>query len=100
MRAIHRGGRLRAAFWLLCLLTLALAGAVFWLSRQGETQPMGYLKDDGGHLAYYQAGAQEPTRRYDVLTRLLPESDTEDLLAGVAVYSDSDLARLVEDYGG
>lgn len=100
MRAIHTAHRIRMALIVLCLLTLALALFAFWLDQQHARVPQYLLRDDGGRLAVYSADGLQELTRYDILTRLLPENDMETLRAGLPVYSDAELARLVEDYGG
>lgn len=100
MRALHTAGHIRAAVLFLCLLTFLLALSVAPLTEASQKTPCYLLKDEGGYLTVYTADGSEKLQRYEVLTRLLPQKDCEDLLSGILVYSDEQLARLVEDYGG
>lgn len=100
MRLLHAAERLRAVLALLCLLTVALAAGSFQLSALSERTPQYLLKDDGGFLAVYTPDGATEVAKYEVLTRLLPENDFAALQAGVPAYSDAELQRLIEDYGG
>lgn len=90
-------------------LAVLLAGALWWGAWQTmlpqpdvpEPQPRWILADEGGRLAQYAYGQpDEPVRVWAVYTALLPETDAERLRRGITVYSDEELRRLVEDFGG
>ena len=53
------------------------------------------------HLDVYKRQAESGSllRQYDVYTHLLPAVDVDMLRAGIDVYSDDQLQRLIEDYG-
>ena len=57
------------------------------------------LRDNGGRLALYDAENGSLLRQYDVYTHLLPAVDVDMLRAGIDIYSDDQLQRLIEDYG-
>ncbi len=100
---------MRCKQWLLCAGVLLLAGALLWgawqmipsAETQPEPQPLWLLKDSGGRLAQYEYEHPEtPVRTWPVYTALLPEADLDRLRSGIPVYSDEELRRLVEDFGG
>lgn len=89
---------------LLCAAALALS--VFWMLRpekvvppQSSSMPQYLLKDSGGKLALFYAGTNDPVAVYDVYTRLLPEEDVLQLLEGIPVTDETELYRLLEDFG-
>ncbi len=84
------------------LAALCVAAACVWflLGQQPRAEPPAYLlKDNGGKLALYNADGTGPLAEYDIYTRLLPENDVLALQGGVAVRSESELQRRLEDYG-
>ena len=91
------------------VLAVLLAGALWWGAWQAalpqpdvpEPQPLWILADESGRLAQYEYGQpDEPVRVWAVYTALLPEADAQRLRRGIPVYSDEELRRLVEDFGG
>ncbi len=94
--------------------TAALAGAALlwleaWSVRTPPPQPaesdapLWILRDHGGRLAQFAANAAEddaPMYTWQVYTALLPQDDLEKLQAGIPVYTQEQLRRLVEDLGG
>lgn len=100
MRLLHAAQRLWAVILLLCLLTVALALGSIRLAALSDRSPAYLLKDDGGYLAVYTPDGITQVKKYDILTRMLPEGDFAALQAGVPAYSDAQLERLIEDYGG
>ena len=102
MRPRRLAGQLRRWFILLCLLTVLLSFLAVKLNKQRNTapSPQYLLRDDGGRICLFSADGSEELRKYDILTRLLPEGDVEALRTGVPVYTEDELLRLVEDYGG
>ena len=100
---------MRCRRWFTGVLAVLLAGALWWGAWQTalpqpdvpEPQPLWILKDDGGRLVQYEYGQlEQPVRFWPVYTGLLPEADAERLRSGIPVYSDEELRRLVEDFGG
>ncbi len=49
-------------------------------------------------LAVFVPGREEPERLYDVYVSTLPSEEQDRLEKGIPVYSDAELARLLEDY--
>ena len=97
--------------WALRLTAAVGAAALWWGAYNALTpldpqlpppQPLWVLKDDGGRLARYEYGAKQgpPVQTYPVYTALLPQPDLERLHSGIPVYSDEELRRLIEDFGG
>lgn len=94
--------------WLIRAAAL-LAAAALWLGawqstapaeREEQPQPLWILKDSGGRLVQFDYANDLPVRTWPVYTALLPEADGERLRNGIPIYSDEELRRLVEDFGG
>ena len=90
---------------LLCILVTAVSAAFLLqpadasesASRSG---PIYLLRDDHGLLALYDPDSGELLRRYEIYTHLLPTADVDALREGITVYTDAELERLIEDFGG
>ena len=89
----------------LCLISL---GVSLWFmlflvdEAPQETEPVLILSQQNGQLATFlpqDTAHADPTQVYPVYTRLLPEIDQRELAAGIEIYSDAQLNRLLEDYG-
>lgn len=89
----------------LCLISL---GVSLWFmlfpvdEAPQETEPVLILSQQNGQLATFlpqDTAHADPTQIYPVYTRLLPEIDQRELAAGIEIYSDTQLNRLLEDYG-
>lgn len=100
---------MRCRRWFIGALAFLLAGTLWWGAWRTmlpqpdipEPQPLWILADSGGRLAQYEYDRpNEPVRIWPVYTALLPEADLERLRSGIPVYSDEELRRLVEDFGG
>lgn len=100
MWVIHRAGRLRRLYGMLCLCFLALCVWAFQLARRDSAVPIGFLKDQAGRVAYFEANSTDPLYCYNQLTRLLPSEACEAILQGVPVYSTSQLSQLEKELGG
>ena len=102
MRPRRLAGQLRRWFILLCIVTVLLSLLAVNLNtrRNSAPTPRYLLRDDGGRLCLFTADGSEELQKYDILTRLLPDGDVEALRTGVPVYTEDELRRLVEDYGG
>ena len=55
-----------ALIFVFSALLLALCLAAFWYGSQKEDSPAYILRDEGGRVAVYQAGAEEPKQVYDI----------------------------------
>lgn len=97
-------------FWgLAALCSVSLAVSIFWMAgpalglRQKEQPPAAgapyLLRDEGGRVALYQQGEDEPVRIYDIYTHLLPQTDVLSLQKGIPVDNEEALQRLLEDLG-
>ena len=90
---------------ILCILVTAMS-TTFLLQPTAASEsappagPIYLLRDDHGFLALYDPDSGELIRRYEIYTRLLPDTDLDALREGIPVYTDSELERLIEDYGG
>ncbi len=51
-----------------------------------------------GYLALFTGTEEIPAETYDVMVRTLPEADRARLIAGIAVESEEELRRLLEDF--
>ncbi|MEG1931727.1 MAG: hypothetical protein RR075_01305 [Pygmaiobacter sp.] len=102
MRPRRLAHTMRALLLALCALTLLLSLAALRLEQQraAAPPPRYLLQDRGGRLCLYSAEGTLLRRYDDILTRLLPEQDAEDLLCGVFICTDSELQERIEDYGG
>ena len=102
MRPRRLAGQLRRWFILLCIVTVLLSLLAVNLNtrRNRAPAPRYLLRDSGGRLCLFTADGSEELQKYDILTRLLPDGDVEALRTGVPVYTEDELRRLVEDYGG
>ena len=92
--------------WMLFLMVLCLAVTIASVASlaipaaaKEPSGPVYILRDNGGRLALYDAESGSLLRQYDVYTHLLPAVDVDMLRAGIDVYSDDQLQRLIEDYG-
>lgn len=90
--------------WVFFLAALALSLLFFWMPEfiaPQPPEPTAYLRDHHGRIALFSADpdAETPERVFELYTRLLPENDVLALQAGVAVHSEEELERLLEDYG-
>lgn len=86
------------AIAVLCILLLA--AWALWGRAAPVPQPLYLLKDQAGHPALYAPDGAGPLALYEeVYTRLLPEQDVLALQQGVAVYSEAELQKRLEDYG-
>ena len=79
---------------LLLLLCLGL-----FLARRSAPPPAYLVRDLGGHVAVYRAGADEPLQVCDIYTHLLPSPDVLRLQQGIPVSDEEQLERLLEDLG-
>lgn len=97
---------------LLCLVltgpaVFLLAVSVFMLGSSAAAQPSASavpraaytLGEKDGRLALYRSGESAPVAQYDIYTALLPERDAEQLRRGIAVQSEAELRRYLEDFG-
>ena len=85
--------------FLFSALLLAICLAVFWYGGRGQDSPAYILRDEGGRVAVYQAGADTPEKVYDIYTHLLPPEDTQKLQQGIPVDTEAELQALLEDLG-
>ena len=96
--------------WAICAVAVFGAAVLWWAAGSSLTPPgaadsaapLWILKDDGGRLAQYcyPIRGQTPVQTWPVYTALLPAADLERLREGIPVYSQQELQRLVEDFGG
>lgn len=98
-------------FWALAALcAAALAVSIVWMAGPalpqepaestsfGQSAPY-LLRDDGGRIALFRPGEEEPVEVYDLYTHLLPQEDVLSLQKGIPVESEEQLLRLLEDFG-
>lgn len=98
-------------FWALAALcAAALAVSIVWMAgpalsgnpagseAPGQTAPY-LLRDEGGRIALFRPGEQEPVQVYEIYTHLLPQEDVLSLQKGIPVESEEALMRLLEDFG-
>lgn len=98
-------------FWALAALcAAALAVSVVWMagpalpkepaegSSSGQSAPY-LLRDNGGRIALFRPGEEEPVEVYEIYTHLLPQEDVLSLQKGIPVESEEQLLRLLEDFG-
>ena len=88
-----------ALIFVFSALLLALCLAAFWYGSQKEDSSAYILRDEGGRVAVYHAGAEEPKQVYDIYTHLLPPEDTQKLQQGIPVETEAQLQALLEDLG-
>ena len=91
----------------LCILVTMLSVATLLFPASAaqphsvqSAQPLYLLRDHGGYIALYDPTDNHLIRQYEIYTRLLPQTDVDALQAGIAVYSEEELSRLIEDFGG
>ena len=85
--------------FLFSALLLAICLTVFWYGSRQTDSPAYILRDEGGRVAVYQAGADAPEKVYDIYTHLLPPEDTQKLQQGIPVNTEAELQALLEDLG-
>lgn len=70
------------------------------ITEQTESQQPKYiLKEYNGGIAVFTPNSDKPKAEYtQVMVKSLPEYDKMLLKAGIKVYSDKELQRLIEDY--
>ena len=92
----------KAWLWMIFLfsaLLLAFCLAAFWQAGRQQDSPAYLLRDEGGRVAVYRAGEEEPARVYDIYTHLRPPEDTQRLQQGIPVDTEAQLQALLEDLG-
>ncbi len=62
------------------------------------TAPHATVGEWNGKLAVFKSDSTAPTAVYDVFIASLPPPEQEALLAGIPVYSETELQGLLEDY--
>lgn len=93
-------------FLLLFSILVTMLSTAFLLQPAAATEsvpsegPIYLLRDDHGLLALYDPDSGELIRRYEIYTHLLPTADVDALRKGIEIYTDAELERLIEDFGG
>ena len=92
--------------WMVFLMVLCIAVTIASVASltvpvaaKEPSGPVYVLRDNSGRLALYDAENGSLLRQYDVYTHLLPAVDVDMLRAGIDIYSDDQLQRLIEAYG-
>lgn len=62
--------------------------------------PYAYLRAWEGRLAVFRPAQATPTEVHEVFLQTLPSAEQQLLQAGIPVYSEEELQRLLEDYTG
>ena len=63
-------------------------------------EPLAIVGEWEGRLAVFPARGAPPTEVYDVFLSSLPPAEQETLAAGIPVFDEVSLSRLLEDYTG
>jgi hypothetical protein len=84
----------------LALLYTPPASSTVPASQEQETVPLYTVKCYQDYVAVFSGNAELPLRVTGIRISLLPLQDQLDLADGIAVYSETDLSSLLEDYGG
>lgn len=66
----------------------------------GAPEPLAIVGEWEGRLAVFPARGAAPTEVYDVFISSLPPAEQEALAAGIPVFDEVSLGRLLEDYTG
>ena len=97
--------------WMIFLLILSIfvtvisTAALFLPASAAQPQssasakPLYLLRDHAGYLALYDPESGQMIEQYEIYTRLLPDNDVDALREGIEIYSESELSRLLEDFG-
>ena len=64
----------------------------------GSEEALYYLRAHEGKLALFAAGEERPQQVFDVRIESLPKADQPLLEEGIAIYSEPEKKRLIEDY--
>lgn len=85
-------------FVFLCILLLCFVSvAVFFQTDRAAPQAK-VLSVWNGYIAVFENGDPLPAAVYDTPIASLPQREAERLYAGIAVETDDELQRLIEDY--
>ncbi len=100
-------------FYTLVLLLAVASGIVLALTRpdapataeedaalHGVADPIAVVGSFEGRLAVFSPNENTPHTVYDVFLSSLPAAEQEALQAGIPVYTETALQRLIEDYTG
>lgn len=101
----------RRIILLACLILIAISLALALLytppasptvpaAQEQEISPLYTVKSYQDYVAVFSGNAELPLRVTAIRIALLPLQDQLDLADGIAVYSETDLSALLEDYGG
>ncbi|MBR6555197.1 MAG: hypothetical protein IKT90_03175 [Clostridia bacterium] len=101
----------RRIILLACLILIAISLALALLytppasptlpaAQEQEISPLYTVKSYQDYVAVFSGNAELPLRVTGIRIALLPLQDQLDLADGIAVYSETDLSALLEDYGG
>ena len=63
---------------------------------EAETMVLGLY---GGKLALFRNGSAYPAEIYEIYAGSLPQADQEALAAGIPIADETELVKLLEDYG-
>ena len=101
------GEKIRPALWMLTVSFLLAAVVLFFLFRfvlpaptKAAPVPLYTIGVWEGQVAVFERHQAYPKQVYDMPLSGLPYELRQQLLEGVAVYSEDELSILVEDYTG
>lgn len=85
---------------LITFLSLSPKPVASEIDTSSAVYPLYTVKSVGNRIGVFYEGSSDPQYYLDRRLDALPESDRNNLKIGIAVYSDEELSRLIEDMDG
>lgn len=87
------------------VLAVLLVVSTFWpaspaaapVQARQEAEVVYIVREQDGYLAVFVPGSEKPVRLTDIDVRTLTDADQQSVQEGISLYSDEQLAHLLED---